>query len=40
VYPVSALARQGIEPQATWIREGYLETVRARIKWTESFVLQ
>jgi hypothetical protein len=39
VYPVSALARQGIEPQATWIREGYLETVRARIDWTESLDL-
>jgi len=31
-----ALASQGIEPQATWIREGYPDTVRARIKWTES----
>lgn len=31
-----ALARQGIEPQATWIREGYLDTIRARIDWTES----
>ena len=35
-----ALAGQGIEPQATWVREGYLATVRARINWTESFVLQ
>jgi hypothetical protein len=25
-----ALASQGIEPQATWVREGYLDTVRAR----------
>jgi Phosphotransferase enzyme family len=31
-----ALGRQGIEPQASWIREGYLETVRDRIRWTES----
>ena len=31
-----ALAHQGIEPQATWVREGYLDTVRARINWTES----
>ena len=30
----------GIEPQATWIREGYLETVRARINWTNTFVLR
>ena len=35
-----ALARQGIEPQATWIREGYLTIVRARITWTESLVLR
>ena len=31
-----ALARQGIEPQVTWVREGYLDTIRARINWTES----
>jgi len=31
-----ALAGQGIEPQATWVREGYLDTIRARINWTES----
>jgi hypothetical protein len=31
-----ALARRGIEPQATWVREGYIDTVRARINWTES----
>ena len=31
-----ALARQGIEPQATWVRDGYLDTIRARISWTES----
>jgi aminoglycoside phosphotransferase (APT) family kinase protein len=30
------LARQGIEPQATWVRGGYLDTVRARIDWTVS----
>jgi hypothetical protein len=30
------LASQGIEPQATWIRDGYLDTIRARINWTES----
>ena len=35
----AALARQGIEPQATSIREGYLEAVRARINWTEAFSL-
>jgi hypothetical protein len=34
-----ALGRQGIEPQATWIRDGYLETVRDRIRWTESLRL-
>jgi len=31
-----ALASQGIEPQATWVREGYLYTIRARISWAES----
>jgi Phosphotransferase enzyme family len=31
-----ALARQGIEPQATWVRHGYLDIVRARIDWTVS----
>jgi len=31
-----ALASHGIEPQATWVREGYVDTVRARINWTES----
>jgi hypothetical protein len=34
-----ALARQGIEPQATWAREGHLDAVRARIDWTESLQL-
>jgi aminoglycoside phosphotransferase (APT) family kinase protein len=31
-----ALGRRGIEPQATWIREGHLEQLRSRIRWTES----
>lgn len=35
----AALGRQGIEPQATWIRDGYLDTVRARIQWTEALRL-
>jgi hypothetical protein len=34
-----ALARQGIEPQATWAREGHLDAVRARIDWTEALQL-
>ena len=34
-----ALGRQGVEPQATWIRNGYVETVQARISWTESLRL-
>ncbi|MBV9794788.1 MAG: phosphotransferase [Actinobacteria bacterium] len=33
------LARRGIEPQATWVRDGYLDTVRARIRWTEALRL-
>ncbi len=34
-----ALARLGIEPQATWAWEGYIEIVRARIDWTKSVEL-
>ncbi|HEX5189709.1 MAG TPA: aminoglycoside phosphotransferase family protein [Streptosporangiaceae bacterium] len=32
----AALARLGVEPQSTWIREGHLEQLDARIAWTES----
>ena len=35
-----ALASQGIEPQASWVREGYLDTIRARIDWTRSVRLR
>ena len=35
----AALARRGIEPQATWVHDGYLDTVRARIRWTEALRL-
>ena len=31
-----ALGRRGVEPQATWVREGYLDELDARIRWTES----
>jgi aminoglycoside phosphotransferase (APT) family kinase protein len=31
-----ALARHGIEPQATWVRQGHLDQLRLRILWTES----
>jgi hypothetical protein len=34
----AALAGQGIEPQATWVRDGYLDTIRARIRWTEALM--
>ncbi|HEV2360201.1 MAG TPA: aminoglycoside phosphotransferase family protein [Acidimicrobiales bacterium] len=33
------IGRRGIEPQATWLWEGYSDTVRARIEWTESLRL-
>ncbi len=33
------LAQRGIEPQATWIRQGYLAELRSRIRWTESATL-
>jgi aminoglycoside phosphotransferase (APT) family kinase protein len=32
----AAVARCGIEPQATWVREGYLDVLQARIAWTEA----
>jgi len=35
----AALARRGIEPQATWIGQGHLDLLRSRIKWTESIDL-
>jgi len=31
-----AIARRGIEPQATWVRQGYLDELRARMAWTEA----
>jgi hypothetical protein len=31
-----ANARRGIEPHATWVRQGYLGECQARIAWTES----
>lgn len=33
------LSRRGVEPQATWVRNGYLDVVRGRISWTESLQL-
>ncbi|MEW6154675.1 MAG: phosphotransferase [Actinomycetota bacterium] len=33
---VADLARRGLEPQATWVREGYLETIRRRAEWSAS----
>lgn len=33
------LGRRGIEPMAGWIKDGYLDTVRARIRWTEALRL-
>jgi thiamine kinase-like enzyme len=32
----ASIGERGIEPQATWIREGYLDELQARIRWTES----
>jgi hypothetical protein len=34
-----ALGRRGVEPHATWIRAGHLETLRSRIRWSESVEL-
>lgn len=36
---VASLARAGIEPQATWVREGYLEELARRRRFTESIDL-
>ncbi len=33
---VADLARRGLEPQVTWVREGYLETIRRRAEWSGS----
>ncbi len=33
---VVALGEEGIEPQAGWVREGYLDEIRARIEWTHA----
>lgn len=33
---VADLARRGIEPQVTWVRDDYLATIRRRAEWTES----
>jgi hypothetical protein len=31
-----AIAQRGTEPQATWVRQGYLGELQARIAWTEA----
>ena len=33
---VADLAQQGVEPQVTWVRDGYLETIRQRAEWSAS----
>jgi hypothetical protein len=35
----AALGLRGVEPQAAWVRDGYLDTVQARIRWTEALRL-
>lgn len=32
---VGALARRGLEPQATWVANGYLDELAARVRWSE-----
>lgn len=36
---VEELGRRDIEPIAGWVRDGYWDTVRARIRWTEALRL-
>lgn len=31
---VSWLAEQGVQPQAGWVQEGYLDELRARVRWS------
>lgn len=33
---VADLAHRGLEPQVTWVRDGYLETIRQRAEWSAS----
>lgn len=36
---VVALATQGVEPQRSWVADGYLDVLGQRIRWTESLTL-
>ncbi|MGI8575035.1 MAG: phosphotransferase [Egibacteraceae bacterium] len=36
---VRQLARRSVEPQATWVADGYLDELHRRIRWTESVML-
>lgn len=36
---LSELARSGVEPQATWVREGYLHELAERVRFTEQLGL-
>jgi hypothetical protein len=33
---VRRLADEGVEPQATWVSEGYLDELRARVAWSRA----
>ena len=35
----AALGRRGVEPQATWMSQGYLDELEARIAWTKSVAI-
>ena len=35
VREVGALAREGVEPQASWVARGYLDELSARVRWSE-----
>jgi hypothetical protein len=36
---VEELAAEGVEPQASWVREGYLDELERRVRFTESLQL-
>lgn len=39
MHTVEKLASEGVEPQASWVREGYLDELANRVRFTESLEL-
>lgn len=32
---VRSLAQQGMKPQVTWVRDGHVDELAARVRWSE-----